>query len=292
MINDKKNRLKGIIGTILFHLGVLLIILLMALRTPLPLPGEEGVMVNLGYDETGMGINQQELPATPEPLPKPAPQQQATEDENYLVQDVEEAPALKEKKPDEKKKEPEKEILKPKPEPVKEVVVPEPQPEPQPKADPKAMYKGKGTAKQGGQEGQTGQAGDQGDPSGVPGANIYKGKSGDGNGTGEGTGTGTGMGAGDGSGNGIPYDLGGRGSLSLHKPSYDSKEQGKVVVTIKVDKKGNVRSAVPGAKGTNVSDQTLWQLAKDAALRSKFEADPDAPEVQIGTITYNFIRQN
>ena len=78
----------------------------------------------------------------------------------------------------------------------------------------------------------------------------------------------------------------------LHKPSYDSKEQGKVVVTIKVDKNGNVTSAVAGAKGTNVSDQTLWQLAKDAALKSKFVSDPNAPDTQVGTITYNFIRQN
>jgi hypothetical protein len=59
-----------------------------------------------------------------------------------------------------------------------------------------------------------------------------------------------------------------------------------------VDKKGNVVSAVAGAKGTNVSDQTLWQLAKDAALKSRFKEDPDAPEMQMGTITYNFIRQN
>ena len=65
-----------------------------------------------------------------------------------------------------------------------------------------------------------------------------------------------------------------------------------MVVTIKVDRKGNVISAVPGAKGTNVSDQSLWNLAKDAALRSRFSADPDAAEFQVGTITYNFIRQN
>jgi len=93
-----------------------------------------------------------------------------------------------------------------------------------------------------------------------------------------------------GAGNGISYSLGGRGAMILHQPSYDSKEQGKVVVTIKVDRKGNVTSAVPGAKGTNVSSQVLWNLAKYAALQSKFLADSDAPEVQVGTITYNFIR--
>jgi hypothetical protein len=142
------------------------------------------------------------------------------------------------------------------------------------------MYKGKGnTGATGGLEGQTGQPGDQGQPNGTPGAALYKGGGGEGNGTGNGKGTGTGPG--DGSGSGISYSLGGRGSKSLSKPSYDSKEQGKVVVTIKVDRQGKVISAVAGAKGTNVSDQTLWQLARDAALKSTFASDPNAPEIQV-----------
>jgi outer membrane biosynthesis protein TonB len=292
MINEKKNRIKGILGTFLFHIGLLLLLLFLALRTPLPLPGEEGVLVNLGFDETGMGMDQQEQPAPAEPLFQPVPDQTEPEEEEYLAQDVEEAPAIKEKKIEEKKKEPEKVIPKPEPlpEPIKEIVK-EPEPEPKPQPNPKAMYKGKSTTTtQGGQEGQTGRAGDQGNPNGTSGAPVYTGKGGEGAGTGSGTGTGTGTG--DGSGDGIAYSLGGRGSLMLHKPSYDSKEQGKVVVTIKVDKQGKVTSAVAGAKGTNVSDQTLWQLAKDAALRSSFVADPNAPDVQVGTITYNFIRQN
>jgi TonB family protein len=78
----------------------------------------------------------------------------------------------------------------------------------------------------------------------------------------------------------------------LQRPSYDSPEQGKVVVKIKVDKLGNVISAEPGQRGTNVSDQALWELARKAALKSKFIADPNAAETQVGTITYNFIRQN
>lgn len=292
MINEKINKVRGILGTILFHIGLLILLLFLALRTPLPLPGEEGVLVNLGYDETGMDFDQQEEQASAEPLPQPAPSRQEPKEEEYLVQDVEEAPAIKEKKADEKKKEPEKKVVRePETEPVKEVIQPEPKSEPKPQPNPKAMYKGKGTnSAQGGQEGQTGQPGDQGQPYGTPGASLYKGGGGEGNGTGNGKGSGTGPG--DGSGNGISYSLGGRGSLMLHKPNYDSKEQGKVVVTIKVDKNGNVTSAVAGAKGTNVSDQTLWQLAKDAALKSKFVADPKAPDTQVGTITYNFIRQN
>ncbi len=269
MTSEKKNKISGIAATILFHAGLLLLLLFMALRTPLPLPGEEGVEVNLGYDETGMGTDQQPEPApaqVPPPASRPEPE---PEEEEYLAQDVEEAPVIEQKKVEPKKKEPEP--VKPKPEPEQKVV--EPQPEPQPKVNPNALYKGKSTSStQGGQEGTTGQPGDQGNPNGKPGVDNYTGSGG--------------------AGDGIGFDLGGRGSRSLHKPSYDSKEQGKVVVTIRVDRQGNVTSAVPGAKGTNVSDQTLWNVAKDAALRSKFIADANAPEIQVGTITYTFIRQN
>lgn len=291
MKNEKKNKIKGIVGTILFHAGLLLLLLFLALRTPLPLPGEEGVLVNLGFDETGIELDQREEQAPAEPVVTPPPTTVDSEEEEYLVQDTEEAPAIEEKKPEVKKKEPEKIIPKPEPEPVKEVVEePEPEPEPEPQPNPRAMYQGKSTsATEGGQEGQTGQAGDQGQANGTPNSTVYKGS---GDGAEPGTGAGTGTGQGDGSSEGISYSLGGRGSLMLHKPSYDSKEQGKVVVTIKVNKEGVVISAVAGAKGTNVSDQALWRLARDAALRSSFVADQDAPERQVGTITYNFIRQN
>jgi len=129
MTNERKNRLKGILGTILFHVGLVILLLFLALRTPLPLPGEEGVLVNYGFDETGMGTDQQEEQASVEPIVKPAPVPQETVKEDYLVQDIEEAPAIEEKKIDIKKKEPEKVIPKPEPEP-------EPQPEPQPEPEP------------------------------------------------------------------------------------------------------------------------------------------------------------
>ncbi|MBW6461340.1 MAG: hypothetical protein K0B08_12280 [Bacteroidales bacterium] len=270
MTAEKKNKIRGIAGTVIFHVILLLLLFFLALRTPLPLPGEEGVLVNLGFDETGMEFNQQTQPAPAVPTPQPQPVTPQVEEEKYLVQDIEEAPAIVEKKV-EKKKEPVKVIPKPVPDPQP---VPEPvEPEPQPQVNPKALYPGKSkSTTEGGQEGQTGQPGDQGSPYGTPGVDNY-----------EGTG---------GAGDGISYSLGGRGKLSLYKPSYESREQGKVVVTIRVDRQGNVVSAVPGARGTNVSDQRLWEVSKDAALRSTFVPDPNAPDNQVGTITYNFIRQN
>ena len=38
-------------------------------------------------------------------------------------------------------------------------------------------------------------------------------------------------------------------------------------------------------------DDTLREVAADAALKSEFNADEKAPERQSGTITYNFVKQ-
>ena len=39
------------------------------------------------------------------------------------------------------------------------------------------------------------------------------------------------------------------------------------------------------------SDDCLWRVAVDAAKRSRFNEKPDAPALQKGTITYNFVKQ-
>lgn len=117
---------------------------------------------------------------------------------------------------------------------------------------------------------------------------------GNGNGIGPGSGNGSGGGDGDGigKGKGSGYNLSGRGAKSIPMPAYDEEEQGKVVVTIYVDRDGNVLRAVPGAVGTTISTPSYWSKAKAAALKAKFSKNPDAPEEQKGTITYYFIRQN
>lgn len=63
---------KGLIGTIVFHVIVLVLLLLLGFFTPLPLPGEEGILVNFGDSETGLGEiepaparNQQQTPPPP-----------------------------------------------------------------------------------------------------------------------------------------------------------------------------------------------------------------------------------
>lgn len=77
------------------------------------------------------------------------------------------------------------------------------------------------------------------------------------------------------------------GNLPL--PQYEIAKSGTVVVRILVDQYGNVTDAYPGAKGTTVNDAKMWQAAKEAALKAKFNISASAPAVQEGTISYVFI---
>lgn len=75
---------------------------------------------------------------------------------------------------------------------------------------------------------------------------------------------------------------------TLPRPGYNSQSEGIVVVQVKVDQYGNVTEAIPGAEGTTVTDKTLWNAARSAALKAHFNQSADAPVLQIGTITYKF----
>lgn len=75
---------------------------------------------------------------------------------------------------------------------------------------------------------------------------------------------------------------------SLPKPSYSSKVEGIIVVQVKVDQYGQVTEAIPGAEGTTVTDKTLWNAARNAALKAHFNQNASAPALQSGTITYVF----
>ena len=76
------------------------------------------------------------------------------------------------------------------------------------------------------------------------------------------------------------------GSLPL--PEYNVQKEGRVIVRILVDPQGNVTTATPGVQGTTVQDNTLWEAAKQAALKAKFNISTSAPVAQEGTITYIF----
>ncbi len=73
---------------------------------------------------------------------------------------------------------------------------------------------------------------------------------------------------------------------TISKPVYNAQLEGTVVVQVKVDQYGVVKEAVPGVSGTTVTDKGLWNAARTAAMKTKFNMKADAPVVQTGTITY------
>lgn len=75
---------------------------------------------------------------------------------------------------------------------------------------------------------------------------------------------------------------------TLPRPSFGVQKAGTVVVDIWVDNYGQVQKAVAGVEGTTVTDKTLWQAARSAALGAHFNMSADAPALQKGTITYIF----
>ena len=75
---------------------------------------------------------------------------------------------------------------------------------------------------------------------------------------------------------------------SIPSPAYTTQTEGIVVVQVKVNQYGNVTEAVPGAEGTTVTDKTLWNAARNAAMKTTFNMDANAPAVQTGTIKYIF----
>ena len=89
---EKKDKGIAVAGTIIVHALAVLVLLLMAFRTPLPLPGEEGVEVDLGMMDQGMGNIQPEKPAIP--AASQPEQQQSKSKEDIATSNDEEAPAL------------------------------------------------------------------------------------------------------------------------------------------------------------------------------------------------------
>ncbi len=314
--NAVAGKRKGLLGTILVHAGLFSLLILVSFSAP-PLPeGEEGILVNFGTDETGIGLIEPSPPpgvketappviAEVKPTPTPPKTVSKAKEEALITQNTEEAPAVKEVKtvakkvdPDADKKRLEKleedRIIKVQKETerirIKEELEEKQRiaAEQQREADimnrtKNAFANSKNTGTSSTGEGIAGGPGNQGDPNGSIDSKVR------GHGSGLGTsGNGTGA-SGNGSGNGISYSLGGRGFVSLPSPKYMLQVEGKVVVEVSVDKEGKVVQAIPGTKGSTTLDESLLKVAKDAALAARFEVKNDAPAIQKGTITYNFI---
>jgi TonB family protein len=282
-------RSRSLVLTVLVHGFIFLALLFIMMRSSMPpfpdvAGGSGGVLVNIGYLDAASGeIQPMSENTSQEPNPVKEQPQPKTEEEKILTSNDAESPLIKEvdkKKTTKVNKKNVKTTVPP-------VITKKEIPVPVRKVDPLALYQGKNT-KSTSQGTASSGAGDQGDKNGDP-FSKYTGKNGNGSGPGEGTGTGPGKGPG--SGGGISFDLTGR--RLLRKPSIDDKSQetGRVVVSITVDKDGNVTEARPGARGSTTTSSYLFGKAKEAAMKAKFNPNPDGADIQKGTMTFVFLVQ-
>ena len=284
-----KERKQGLIFSALTHLLLAILIIFVTFRVRIPDPVEEGLLVNFGFDETGEGL----FEPAPEPVSPPPPPESAGEqggEEALLTQDFEEAVEVEKKEPGpeeikrlaeareaeikrqleaEAKAEAERKRLEQE-EAERRKREEEQRRIDQQNARARGAFSNAGNVGTSGQnQGIAGGQGNQGVESGTPDAPNY------GPGGGQGT-------------DGISFDLGGRKAQSLIRPPYDLQKEGVVVVAITVDRSGRVTDATPGIKGSTTLEVDLLKLAKEAALKTRFESSNNAPIIQKGTITYVF----
>lgn len=302
MITTKEQRI-ATAGTAIFCVLFLLMLVLVRFIND-PTEEEEGVLVNFGDTEQGMGQVEprpavaENIPTPPtpsEPAPsEPAPQQSG--EEEVMNQDFEESALIEQKKKAEK----DKADAKAKADAdaaAKAKAEADAAAKAKAEADAAAKAKADAEAKAKEQQQQLADAQNKA-KNAFAGRNTNGGTSGEGDsnkpgnqGSLNGDPNSTNR-VGGGSGNGINFNLAGRSfGTTPPKPEYNSKAEGKVVVEIRVDRQGNVISASPGKAGTTTNDPVLREAAKSAALKAKFNSDPNAAEVQVGTITYTFIQQ-
>ena len=252
-----KEHRNGIIGTLLFNVFILLILILFGFTTPLPLPEEEGIMVNFGYTggETPIEPENNAETDNTDPANEVSESTPSESKESQLTQDFEDAPEVV-KTPEKTNEKSEEDIEREKQEKERQDL----------ENSLSNSFNNSNSSNNSTSQGNTNTPGNIGDPDGDKNTN----------------------GKGQGS-KGISYSLNGRKANDLPKPAYKSNEKGIVVVEITVDPNGNVKTATPGMPGSTTNNSTLLQAAKAAALKTKFNKKNGAPSKQIGSITYHFI---
>lgn len=264
---EKKERIRGIIGTIVFH-GMLILILLLIKLLPMPVPQEEdggGILINFGDSETGSGT---EIPQSTDynvPTPPEASTTAPVKNNDVVTQDIEQSISLNKEKNKVKKPPVDKPV-------VKNNTTTTSQTQEKPVQKPKALFTGSKNNNVSSQ-GNTGGSGDQGKVNGNP---FTNGNSNVGGGDNP-------LGAG---GDGIGLNLAGRSFSKRPVVKDNSQKTGKVVVNIKVDKFGNVIHAQATRQGSTTEDAYLFKLAEKSAYESKLTPSEDLE--QFGTITFNF----
>ncbi|MGQ1785755.1 MULTISPECIES: cell envelope integrity protein TolA [unclassified Saccharicrinis] len=309
---EKKYNRQGVVGSVIFHVLILLLLIFFGLTT-LP-QEEEGILVNLGNVETGLGqIEPPKSSPKPTPVepkttpPPPTPKEQSTPkaEESVKTQDFDEAPEiksaeqLKKEKEEKIKKQQEEEARKKQQEEERKLKeeadrIAKAEAEAKRQAELERQRKleaerkkqeeekrianqtrntvGSAFGKSNSNSSSEGDAGGSGNQGYVTGDPNSKNRSGSGLGN-----------------SGSGFSLTGRSLVgSLPQPNYGIQEEGIIVVQVTVNKYGQVVSAEYQLKGSTTQNSTLKKAAIDAAKKAKFNADPNAAAFQKGTITYHF----
>jgi len=263
-ILERENRVRSALATAGICALLLLLFFFLGFYTPYPPPAEEGLLVDFGNTATGFG---QENPSTqPQAAAQPEAEAQKSPD-GAVDQNLEESVALP--KPSEKKEPVKKPVEKPKPVQESKPVVKEPEPDPKPAVDERFVFnKEKHDFKSNsGSQGNTKGSGNMGDPSGGKSDNYL----------------GQNSGLGD---KGISFGLSGRGMVGPPPTDNAHQEYGDIKITIQVNKNGQVIDAQYSRQGSTITDRALIDKYVAYARKARFNADPDAPDVQQGFITF------
>lgn len=269
MNKPDKQQLQGALGTILFHLIVLLILLLVGVEMP-PQEQEAGVSVIMGnVEKASDGYRYTEVKVAPEPsrvMPAPAP---SKVEEPVITQKDEPTVEVPDAKESSKEK--------PKPKTPQEEAAERAAQEAERRrleaeriareaSERMANAFSKNAKNKGAGEEQTEAEGSAGSPESVQTTGITKGMGGYGS-----------------------FDLSGRslaGNGELPRPEYNVQDEGRVVVNITVNPEGRVISTSINQR-TNTVNPSLRQAALKAAAKAQFNAVGGVNN-QMGTITYYF----
>lgn len=253
--NESKHKRIGIIGTVGFHVLLLLLFIFTGLTYTVPIP-EQGMRINFGTSNVGSGeVQPEQVGETQEVIEEPTPVPETVTQDQPITEPI--VTTNTQQTIDVPKED----------EPVKDPVQEDPKPTLNDKLKETLNNAFKKGGASGGGEGNDNETGDKGQTNGTKDGGSY-----------------TGQGAGDGDG----YALGNRKPLTKPKPNYTCKESGKVVILVRVNRDGETVDAQYKAKGSTTSAQCLVNQAIDAAKRTKWEGKIDAPAEQIGEITYIF----
>jgi TonB family protein len=271
---EKKAKIYGIIGTVLFQIVLFLILWFFTLSRVVP-EEEEGLSV-IGIDQEGGSDFFEPTPASQiDGMLASAPESvEPSGSDEFLTQDIEESISLPDEKSEEKRKREQEQRERERQQEL------EKQEQLRKEAEARALKEAQDRKAQdirnrtknvwNNSESIADGVGNHDGSSGTGGGNAQSSK---GN-----------PGGGDNSG----YSLTGRTLVGgeLVKPRYTANEEGRIRVRITVDKKGSVIQATI-APGTNIDNKTLRNAALDAAKKTKFNSI-SSDSNQSGEITYIF----